>query len=304
MGDASTWIWGIAILFGAGLAMIVYSLIPRSLTTYDEDLAQVEAGRSGFLRAISPFLKTLTNQTVMWRGKRMDEYRAWLDRRIVMAGLEESIQTEEYIALHYFGAIAGAIFGLLIGFLFQGYSGLVGYFIWALLFAVFGAYMPFYYIQKKVAQRHKAVFRELPYDLDLLTVSVEAGLDFLGGLQRVSRETKPGPLRFEISRMLQQMQLGKTRVEVLRQMSERVNLTDLTSVVSALIQASQLGASLGPTLRLQAEMLRTKRTQRAEKLANEAPVKILFPLLFFIFPSIFIIILGPIVLQAVEQFTK
>jgi tight adherence protein C len=292
--EALPWV----IFGGISIAAFIFLFFPRSVLTLDQDLQEVESGRSGLLRIASPFLKTLSDITVSWRGKRIEAYREWLSRRIVMANLENQIETEEFLALHLFDCIVGLLLGALLGIMFSLKMAILG----ALVLAPVGLWFPYAWIDGLVKKRHIKIFRSLPYTLDLLTVSVESGLDFLGGLQRVSKETKKGPLRDEVTRMLQQMQLGKTRVEVLRQMSERVNLTELTSVISALVQATTLGTSLGPTLRLQSDMMRVKRSQIAEKKANEAPVKMLFPLLLFIFPSIFIIILGPVILQGIKQF--
>jgi tight adherence protein C len=124
---------------------------------------------------------------------------------------------------------------------------------------------------------------------------VEAGLDFTGALNKVVEKGKAGPLRDEFSMLLKQLKMGKTREEALKGMIARVDLPALSQFVTALIQADKMGTSLGKVLRIQSTQLRIERTQRAEKLANEAPVKMLFPLIACIFPTVFMVLFGPIV---------
>jgi tight adherence protein C len=148
-----------------------------------------------------------------------------------------------------------------------------------------------------VHARHHAITRALPYNLDLLTLSVEAGLDFAAALGKVVEKGRKGPLADELHTTLKELKLGKTREEALRNLAARVDLTTLNSFVHALIQADKMGTPLGKILRILATQMRIERTQRAEKLANEAPVKLLLPLIGFIFPTIFIMLFGPIAYQ-------
>jgi len=129
---------------------------------------------------------------------------------------------------------------------------------------------------------------------------VEAGMDFISALQRNCASRKMDPLNEELLRMTKEIQVGSSRREALKRMSERVNQPDLRSVANALIQADELGVSIGAILRIQSEQLRSRRFDRAEKLANEAPTKMLGPLMFCIFPAVFIILLGPMLSQAMK----
>ena len=138
--------------------------------------------------------------------------------------------------------------------------------------------------------------------LDLLTLSVEAGMDFMSALQRTTEARRIDELGEEVLRVVREIQLGTPRREALRQMARRIDLPDVRSVVNALVQADELGVSVGAILRIQADQIRQRRFERAERLANEAPVKLLFPLLFFIFPAVFLILLGPVVYRLVQQF--
>lgn len=168
---------------------------------------------------------------------------------------------------------------------------------WALLFALLGAGWPLLWLRDEVRARHRRIARALPYDLDLLTLSVEAGLDFAAAMAKVVEKGRPGPLADELSTTLKELKLGKTRDEALRNLARRCDLRTLTSFVQALVQADRMGTPLGSTLRILAAQMRVERTQRAEKLANQAPVKLLLPLIGCIFPTIFITLFGPIFYQ-------
>ncbi|HUB08996.1 MAG TPA: type II secretion system F family protein, partial [Myxococcales bacterium] len=130
---------------------------------------------------------------------------------------------------------------------------------------------------------------------DLLTLSVEAGLDFTAALAKVVERGRQGPLLQELALVLRQLKMGKTRAESLKMMVDRVNLMALSTFVSALIQADKMGTPLGKVLRIQSAQLRVERSQRAEKLAGEAPVKMLGPLIMCIMPTVFIVLFGPVV---------
>lgn len=163
--------------------------------------------------------------------------------------------------------------------------------------SLLGYFYPSIWIADHVTKRAQAINRGLPYVLDLLTLAIEAGLDFISAVERiVAKRAESDPLTDELFLMLQELKMGKTRREALRDMSQRCRLQNLDTVVAALIQADQLGTSMGPILRIQSEMLRVRRSQRAEKLAMEAPVKMIFPLLF-IFSSVFLLLFGPTVVR-------
>ena len=143
--------------------------------------------------------------------------------------------------------------------------------------------------------------RELPDALDLLTISVEAGLAFDAALSQVARNTD-GPLAEEFFRVLQEMQIGLGRAEAMRALGERTDLPELRGFVSAMVQADSFGIPIASVLRVQASQMRIKRSQRAEELAQKVPVKILFPLIFCILPALFIVILGPAAITILHSF--
>jgi len=159
-----------------------------------------------------------------------------------------------------------------------------------------GVILPDYLLQRTVNERQAKIRRALPDTLDLLSVSVEAGLGLDGAMQKVVEKLK-GPLSDEMERALQEMQVGKLRAEALKDMAGRVKVSELTIFVAAICQAEQLGVSISKVLRVQGETLRSQRTQRAREAAAKLPVKMLFPLVFLIFPAIGVVILAPGVIQ-------
>lgn len=168
--------------------------------------------------------------------------------------------------------------------------------LWIAIFALICNIFPNVVLNSRISIRKNKISMELPDVLDLLTVSVEAGLGFDGALSKVV-EKKRGPLSAEFSKVLNEIQLGKTRREALRSMSNRCQVDDVTVFISSIIQAEKMGVSIGKVLRVQSEQMRIKRRQRAQEQAMKAPVKMLLPMVLFIFPSIFVVILGPAFIQ-------
>lgn len=158
-----------------------------------------------------------------------------------------------------------------------------------------------YYLLSKAKGRRSQIVSDLPDVLDLITVSVEAGLSFDGAIDRVASEAS-GPLAYEFSLTLKELRMGKTRRDSLRRLSERCEVPDLTTLVGSIIQADELGVAIGKILRLQSEQMRERRKQRARENSMKAPIKMLFPLLFFIFPSILIVLIGPALIRLTEMF--
>lgn len=258
-------------------------------------LAPGLAGKIGALRKqrSGSFLRTVVVAALARENERRlpARYLARIDRELVKAGRPHELRAAEIAAC----VELGAVFFAILGFVFVRWSGL-GLTTWV-GFVVFGGGSPLLWVHDKVKARHRAIGRELPYDLDLLTLAVEAGLDFAAALAKVVEKGRQGPLAVELSVTLKELRLGKTREEALHNLADRVGLFALTSFVRALVQADRLGTPLGKVLRVLSAQMRQERTQRAEKLANEAPVKLLIPLIGCIFPTIFLMLFGPIVYQ-------
>lgn len=165
-----------------------------------------------------------------------------------------------------------------------------------LVFGVIGWMVPGTWLKGRVKVRQKKVLKALPDGLDLVTTCVEAGLGLDAALARVSQKST-GPLADELSRMLREVAMGKMRREALTEMAERLAVDELSGFVNAIIQAEQLGVGIAKVLRVQSDQMRTRRRQYAEKTAHEAPIKMIFPLVLFIFPAFMLVILGPAVIR-------
>jgi tight adherence protein C len=177
----------------------------------------------------------------------------------------------------------------------------------ALLYSVIGfvlGYMlPVIWLGRKITARKKSILKSLPDALDLLCISVEAGLAFDLALQRVTQKWDDD-LGREFQRVLSDIRLGRTRREALKDMADRTGIDDVQTFVAAVIQADQLGVSMSKILRLQSDQLRVRRRQRAEEAAQKAPIKMLFPMVFLIFPALFVVILGPAVPKLLTSFSN
>lgn len=196
---------------------------------------------------------------------------------------------------------------VILPILFGGYARLIGggpalTIIFTFIGFVLGRFIPDYYLNAKIKQRNKLALRELPDFLDLLTVSLEAGLGFDLALNKVISK-RSGILSSEFHICLEEVRLGKTRKEALNGVKDRLAFDELKSLINSILQAEKLGISIVHIFRIKSQEEREKRRQRAEEEAMKAPIKILFPLVLFIFPSIFIVILGPVVIQFIAVFS-
>lgn len=164
-----------------------------------------------------------------------------------------------------------------------------------------GLYLPLMWLRAKIRSRQSTILKSLPDAIDLLCTCVEAGLGIDAGLGQVSEKVK-GPIAVELRRVLREMAMGSARKDALKAFSERTGVPDVRLFVNAIVQAESMGVSLGQVIRVQSDQMRLKRRQRAEQAAYKAPVKMVFPLVFCIFPSVFVVILGPAAIQVMEIF--
>lgn len=205
-----------------------------------------------------------------------------------------------FLAIRFYsGALAFALAGLSLGPRLADRGGWLAALGFLTLTAYLGSALPSFWVGRLASLRKKAIQRSLPEVLDLLCVSIEAGLGLEGAIQKVA-ERYDGPLARELAYSLKEMNLGKPREEAWRNLAQRVNLPDLNAVVSAVIQAERLGVSVSTVLRVQAQDLRERRRQRAEEHARQVPIKLMFPLILFVFPAVFVIILGPAAIQLIS----
>jgi tight adherence protein C len=216
--------------------------------------------------------------------------------KMMAAGMRRNSPTS-FIAAQGIATLGGAFFGLVVG----GSTRPAQAPVWALCAGALGFLLPGMWLNGKVRQRQTSVAAELPDALDLLSVSVEAGLGFDGAIQKLT-EHMDGPLIEEFELALAEMRIGEGRQEALKKMAQRSASPEMASFVRAIVQADQLGISLGRILRIQAADSRLKRQMLAEEKAMKAPIKMLFPTVLFIFPAMFIVILGPAFLNLSKIF--
>ena len=226
-------------------------------------------------------------------------YAQRLQKRLDLAGNPQGWAAERVLAFKGIGLLIGAGIGLLFGTKFS--AG--GVLLLTLIGAAAGFFLPDIWVKNLGQRRQQELQNKLPDAIDMMTVCVEAGLGFDSAMARVALNLD-GPVASEFARVLQEMQFGKSRVEALRAMVDRTDVSELRTFVSSLIQSAELGISVGDVLRSQAAEMRIKRRQRAEERAQKLPVKILMPLLFCILPCIFIVVLGPAIMNIIHLFTR
>jgi len=233
-------------------------------------------------------LAGLAGRRMSWRSRRA------LTRRLQVAGLHRAIDASQLIGAQLFAALVG---GLVLGLFSAGQWGsALGVFV-GLAGACAGALLPRMWLRDRMVARRRAVVRALPFALDMITLCVEAGLNLQGALQQAVARGPAGPLRDELRQVLGDMRAGMARAQALRALAGRIDEPAVRSLVAALVQAESMGMNLGALLRSQSDQRRSDRFLRAETLAMQAPVKMLLPLVVFIFPCTFLVIAFPIAVK-------
>ncbi|MDL1895724.1 type II secretion system F family protein [Anaerolineae bacterium CFX7] len=260
----------------------MYGVKPRTLEEIELQQPFSERALLPLIRGLARLLSRTTPQ------RNVDQIRHKLD----LAGNPNNWSPADFVGLRGLAAVLVAILGTTLGYalhmdpfmviLFLGIGGILGY------------YFPLLWLNRVIRARQRRVQKQLPDAMDLLTISVESGLGFDAAMGKVADKWN-NDLSRAFGRALGEMRIGKLRREALRDMAARIELPDFSNFIAAIIQADQLGISIGKVLRIQSEQMRIKRRQRAEEKANQAPIKMLIPLAFLVFPSIFIILLGPTV---------
>jgi tight adherence protein C len=289
----------IAVVIAASVGLLVFVLASSSIEKADvrESLRRLEGYQIQDVRdqemlapmserVVAPLLEGLTGIATKFTPQGYGEKVA---QKLVHAGDPPNLNVDKILVLKLVGLISIVFWlpiTLMIGF--QGPLLLVGVLVlWGASFMY-----PDVMLDRKIEDRQKEIARKLPDILDLLTISVEAGLGFEQALDRTCTAV-PGALSDEFRRMLHEIRIGSSRADALRAMADRTDVPDLRGFILAMLQADTFGVSISRLLRAQAEEMRTKRRLYAQEKAQKAPVKMLFPLVFCIFPSIFVVILGP-----------
>ncbi len=279
-----------------GLTGVERSLaVIETVHTVPRDMRAQELARPFSERVLDPLLASFVGV-----GRRFtpDERITRIRRRLDLAGNPPGWDADRVLGLKAFFALVGAVLGPLVALVLGG--GPLAALLTALALAAVGWAGPSLWLYQQVHDRSDRIRRELPDAMDLLTISVEAGLAFDAAVAQVARKTG-GPVAQEFTRVLQEMQIGTGRVDALRGLAERTDVAELQSFVGAMVQADAFGIPVANVLRVQAKEMRTKRSQTAEEAAQKVPVKILFPLIFCILPCLFLIILGPAVITILDN---
>lgn len=255
------------------------SQIPKADRSYQDPLPLG-------LRLLWPVISLITSLLARWISSSRLE-RAYRDLRT--AGADFVLLPEQLYGLRVVCTLIAAAFVWLLMAL-PGVQAVVVYLESLALAALLGWLYPSLWLHERRKRRRLRIVRDLPVYLDFLVLSVEAGMNLSGAIERATEKGPPGPLGQEFARLLRDMRSGLPRAEALQRMAERMDMTQITSFAGALTQADRVGASLGPMLRSQAMQRREERFLRAEKLALEAPVKMLLPLVMFFFPLIFLVL--------------
>jgi tight adherence protein C len=298
----------VGVFVGIFLSLTAVGVFTNETRGVSKSLAVIEAFSSapqsmkdeldpGFQdRVLNPFLGRLTGI-----GRRLtpSDYTERILAKLNVAGNPPGWTVDRVLSLKVVGMASGLVLGLLFGVLLGKGAGFTA--ACTAIATLAGYYGPNLYLYQRGYDRTAKLERSLPDALDLLSISVEAGLAFDAALAQVARNTD-GPLAEEFARVLQEMQIGLGRSHALRAMAERNDLPDLRSFCSAMVQADAFGIPVGQVLRVQSQEIRVKRRQRAEEAAQKIPVKIMIPLVLFILPSLFIAVLGPAIIQMVGVF--
>jgi tight adherence protein C len=288
----------IAVLAAAAVLLITYGVAARpsedavqarlsQLVVQPRTLEEMEMQQPFYDRVMRPMIQRLSRAGRRQEGGAI----ARIDAKLERAGYPGGLRGADWVGVKLLALIGFAVVGLLVGLLLTG-----GAFVVALLFALAGAAVgyiaPEFWLGRKMKARSFGMILQLPDALDLLTISVEAGLGFDAALAKVV-EKMEGPLVDEFRQALAEVRMGRPRREALRDVANRADAQPVSNFIGAIVQAEQLGVPIAKVLQIQSNQLRIERRQRAEEAAAKAPVKMLFPMVGCIFPTIFIVILGP-----------
>lgn len=286
--DAQWIVTGFALAAGLSLALVAWVVSRLAAAVPEQDRTWFDPPPLGYRMLWWP---------VQWLAHYLEP---WLPAarqtagltRLRIAGLDFALSPAQFLAGRVLWALIGGLLAAWVADSFRLPS------LWPfVLGAVFGFVYPAIWLRDRIELRRRQSLKSLPFMLDLITLCIESGLNLTGAIQQAVDKGPAGALKDEFARLLRDVRAGKPRAEALRELAARMDMPAISNFVATLIQAEATGMSLGPILRAQADQRRVERFARAEKLAMEAPVKLLFPLIFFIFPCVFAILMFPIVMK-------
>lgn len=263
-----------------------------------KSLEQIELQQPFAQRVIVPFLQRVGDLSTSFTPQKVLEETT---RKLEIAGNPGRLDAATFLSTRFVVAIVFGGILLLVGLFSPNRWPLAQTFLAVTVFTLLGFFFPQLWLQSKINARQKDIRKAMPDALDLLTICVEAGLGFEAAMSKVSEKWET-ELSLALLRAIREIQLGKSRRDAMRDMADRIGIPEMTSFVAAIIQSEILGVSLSKVLRIQSDQMRVKRRQHAEEQAHQAPIKMIVPLAFLIFPSIFIILLTPAGIQLSKSF--
>jgi tight adherence protein C len=263
-----------------------------------KSLEQIEMQQPFTQRVVVPFLQRVGELSTSFTPQRVLQDTS---KKLEIAGNPGHIDAATFLASRFVVAIFFGGILLMVGLFAPNRWPIAQTFLIVTVFTLIGFFFPQLWLQSRINARQKDIRKAMPDALDLLTICVEAGLGFEAAMSKVAEKWE-NQLSLALLRAIQEIQLGKARRDAMRDMAERIGIPEMTSFVAAIIQSEILGVSLSKVLRIQSDQMRVKRRQRAEEQAHQAPVKMILPLVFLIFPSIFIILLTPAGIQLSKSF--
>lgn len=289
-----------AVAIGLSIALVVYLVaapVPADNASPSTSAAPAAPPTKSSLGAqeIPPLYERFASVA---RRLTPNDYTRRLQRRLDIAGNPASWLPERVLAFKGIGLTAGILVGLYMGLQYGPFTTV----FLPIAGGAAGFYLPDIWVRNLGERRQVEMRSDLPDAIDMLTVCVEAGLGFDAALGRVA-QTMDGPAAFEFARVIQEMQFGSSRIDALRAAADRTDIPELRTFISSIIQSTELGISIGDVLRAQSGQMRVVRRQRAEEQAQKLPVKILLPLIFCILPALFVVVLGPAILNIMDLFS-
>ncbi len=297
----------IAMLAAGSVLFIWIGLMPRSSASmlvervgepmsYPMTIEEAELQQPFKERVLKPMVRSLIQAAARLSPQKNVEN---IRHQLLLAGNPYNMTVTDFLGVRTLAASLGALLGLGL-ILLNGQLTSRGLFN-MLIMAALGFYVPTFWLKRRIKQRQEEVIKALPDAIDMLTISVDAGLGLDAAMQRIAAKWSNALAR-EFGRVVTEIQMGKPRRDALRDMANRLDVSDVSNFVAVLLQADQLGLSISRILHAQSAQLRMRRRQRAEEKARQAPLKMLFPLVFLIFPAMFVVILGPAVPLFIETF--
>lgn len=284
--------WLISLSWGLSAVSFLLFIMWLNAQMEEEDRAYMDP-LPPLLKLIWPFIQVIANFICVFLPY---DYMEMVEKRLQRTGVSYLLTADQYVALQIFMALVlPPVIWMCLAVVHKSFPLAI------IVAPLLGFLFPNVWLSDTRKRRELGVIRSMPVYLDFITMCVEAGLNLSGALGQAMEKAPPGPLRNEFAIVLRDLRSGLTRADALRRMADRLDITEVTSFVSAVIQAERMGASLAMVLRVQAEQRRNERFQRAEKLAMEAPIKLVGPLIIFIFPVTFIVLAFPIVMKFMAQ---